>query len=258
LAPIAIGVDLGQKHDPTAIAVVEERYQALPEGLHRQEWTDEETYTCRRIGRLPLGVDYQDVAERIAGVVRQLRERDHRRWGRWARFMAEDERHAEGGGRRDEWLQRLSQDEKDAWYSWPRLMFVRPDATGLGAPVVDMIRPLVSRWEEVQVQPVTLNATSDLRKVKGGWSVGKPFLVSRLQSLIQTNRLRVPTEADFKEELAALKRELEVYEIRMNDDSGAITTGAFSTGAHDDLVTALGMAVLFRVPRTFVFDNPWA
>jgi hypothetical protein len=39
--------------------------------------------------------------------------------------------------------------------------------------------------------------------------------------------------------------QLEVYEVRISDDA-RFSAGAFRTGAHDDLATALGLACLFE------------
>jgi hypothetical protein len=55
---VTVGVDIGQRRDPTAIAVVE------------QERRGSETHhIVRHLERLPLGSPYPAVAERIAAVV---------------------------------------------------------------------------------------------------------------------------------------------------------------------------------------------
>ena len=69
-------------------------------------------------------------------------------------------------------------------------------------------------------------------------SLGKAFMVSRLQALLGSGRLHLPRTA----ETGALTRELLNYEIRVDGD-GNERTGAFKVGTHDDLVTALGLAV---------------
>ena len=63
-------------------------------------------------------------------------------------------------------------------------------------------------------------------------------MVSRLQALLQTGRILLPktSEAD------ALARELLDYELRVDQDANE-RYGAFKVGSHDDLVTALGLAV---------------
>ena len=73
-----------------------------------------------------------------------------------------------------------------------------------------------------------------------GQSVGKAYLVSRLQVLFQSERLKLPRQHP---EAEALVQELLDYEIRVSERAND-TYGAFKVGAHDDLVTALGLAVL--------------
>lgn len=70
--------------------------------------------------------------------------------------------------------------------------------------------------------------------------MGKGYLVSRLQVLLQERRVRLPASDP---EAAALISELENYQIRIPPD-GNEKYGAFSVGSHDDLATALGLAVL--------------
>ncbi len=69
-------------------------------------------------------------------------------------------------------------------------------------------------------------------------TLGKARLVSRLQALLRAGRLHLPAHR----EATALARELETYELRV-DDNGHARFGAFKTGTHDDLVTALALAV---------------
>ena len=84
--------------------------------------------------------------------------------------------------------------------------------------------------------------TQDGRQV----GLGKAWLVSRLQALLQGSRLHLPGTA----EAAALGRELLDYEIKIDEDAND-RYGAFRTGAHDDLVTALGLACQDEPPRPF-------
>ena len=81
-----------------------------------------------------------------------------------------------------------------------------------------------------------LNGRSGMQNM----SVGKAYLVSRLQALFQTTRIQLP--ADYPE-ADAMVRELQDYEIRVTEDAND-RYGAFKVGTHDDLVTALGLAVL--------------
>ena len=74
--------------------------------------------------------------------------------------------------------------------------------------------------------------------------LGKAWLVSRIKVLLQCGRLHLPKTPVAE----AMKDELLDYEIRINEDANE-RYGAFKVGAHDDLVTALGLAVQDRPPE---------
>jgi len=116
-----------------------------------------------------------------------------------------------------------------------RSPFAFVDATGVGTPVVDMIRDRRGLWD---VWACYFNhgdrRSEDGRDVR----IGKAYLVSRLQALLQTRRIHLPKTR----EAQALARELLDYEIRVSEDANE-RYGAFKVGSHDDLVTALGLAV---------------
>jgi hypothetical protein len=112
------------------------------------------------------------------------------------------------------------------------------DSTGVGQPVVDLLRERVRGGTVVAV----FFTAGDQRT--GTWdgdhlrvSLGKGYLVSRLQALLGTGRLHLPRT----HEAAALTAELLNYELRVDTD-GHARAGAFRTGTHDDLVTAVGLA----------------
>lgn len=69
-------------------------------------------------------------------------------------------------------------------------------------------------------------------------SLGKELLACRLQALLQARRIHLPGTREGK----ALAAELRGYEIRVNE-GGHARFGAFRSGTHDDLVTALGLVV---------------
>ena len=185
---VTVGVDIGQKRDPTAIAVVE---------LDQRTPTDDH-HLARHLERLPLMTSYPDVAKRILEVARGVRERT-----------------------------RVA----------PHLYL---DATGVGTPVVDVLRDAG--------YPGGITACyfthGDRRTQEGSQvSIGKAWLVSRLQVLLQSQRLHLPITA----EAQALARELQDYEIKI-DQHANDTYGAFKVGTHDDLVTALGLAIQPKRP----------
>ena len=209
MGPITIGVDIGQKRDPTAIAVAEAVWQATPNGQGL-----EERYTIRRTERLPLGTSYPHVAERIAGVVANIFKRAT---------------HPQGP--------QVEYDPVNGVYQAvtvaPPGIVLYVDATGVGQPVVDLLA-------RAGVQPIAVYFThGDRRTVRedGSIALGKGWLVSRLQSLLQTDRLLLPRTG----EAAALTEELLNYEIKVSEDANE-QYGAFRVGTHDDLVTAIGLA----------------
>lgn len=186
---ITIGVDIGQKRDPTAVCVAEGEWREV-------EGRTESHFTVRHLERLPLGTPYPQVAERIARITDQVRAR-----------IGESP-----------------------------TVFV--DATGVGTPVVDLLRERVLSGEVVAVwftygDQRTESWEGDHLRV----SLGKSHMVSRLQVLLGTGRLHLPRT----QEVAALTEELLNYELRV-DQSGHERSGAFRFGTHDDLVTALGLA----------------
>lgn len=219
LLPITIGVDVGQIHDNTALAVAEVasvhtgKYHFLREqtmGAHiggvwvppkGAEPVMRSEYTIRHITRLPLGMSYPDVAIHIADMLcnplfahRQV-----------------------------------------------RLLL---DVTGVGRPVYDDLRREIKLRKEAQhvmLKPISFVHGERYNRSTG--TLGKAFLVSRLQSLLQSKRVHGPDTP----EMRATLDELRVYEIKVSDE-GKETFGG-KIGHHDDLATALGLCCL---------DDPYA
>jgi hypothetical protein len=112
------------------------------------------------------------------------------------------------------------------------------DSTGVGQPVVDLLRESVRSGVVV---PVTFTA-GDRRTER--WdrgflrvSLGKSCMVSKLQAMLGTGRLHLPRTR----EAEALTGELLSFELRV-DANGHEKSGAFRIGTHDDLVCSLGLA----------------
>jgi len=216
MGPVVIGLDVGQKRDPTAIAVAEvgQRERAGAPVIDALRLRDgsrlyESMFTIRSLGRLPLGTGYPLVIHRVSEVLMRLKAMSP--------------------------------------YETPELVV---DSTGVGAPIYDELASALGDLATVRAATFTASARLEF----DGWAikVGKPYLVSRLQALLSTQRIRLP-ETD---QARALAKELTDYEIRV-DDAAHMTTGAFKTGTHDDLATALGLACLQdKSPGRFVmFEN---
>ena len=190
MGTVTVGIDVGQRVDPTAICVAELEYRPH-NGRQEDHWI------IRYLERLPLGTPYPAVGERLTGLVAGVRRQA-----------------AQQGGS-------------------PLALTVYADATGVGLPVVDLLTAA-----GVPVHAVYFTH-GDRRTQEGrAVSLGKAWLVSRLQALLQTGRLHLPKTA----EATVLAKELQDYEIRVDEDAND-RYGAFKVGTHDDLVTALGLAV---------------
>jgi hypothetical protein len=113
------------------------------------------------------------------------------------------------------------------------------DATGVGQPIVDLLD--ASALEAQRVWAVYFTSGNRRREFpyENKVTLGKAFLVNRLQILLQHQRIHLPAG---HKEAGPLVQELLNYEIRVGENASA-KFGAFRTGTHDDLVTALGLAV---------------
>jgi hypothetical protein len=169
-------LDLGQSHDPTAIAIVEKT------GAMR----------VRHLERMALGTPYPRVVERIREITR----------------------HGELAGN----------------------CALAVDATGVGAPVVDMLRAARLGCE---VTAVTI--TGGERQRQNGSlqvSVPKRDLMAVVQVLLEREELKI---ARGLRERGALMREL--GDVRSTAErNGRTRMGADGYGEHDDLVIALALA----------------
>lgn len=195
-----VGIDIGQKRDPTAIAVVELRKRATRQAV-------EDVHITRFLERLPLGTSYPQIGARLDEIVKNAN-------------------------------QRARQQHFDQYGDVPNMHYrfeVYIDATGVGQPVVDVLAETGRRIFPVYFTHGDRRTEND----DGGITLGKAWLVSHLQSLFQTERVMLPAE---HAEADAMLNELLAYEIRVSEDANT-RYGAFRTGAHDDLVTALGLAV---------------
>jgi hypothetical protein len=171
-----LGLDLGQRRDPAAIAVVEKR------GVMR----------VRHLERVRLGTPYPGVVERVRAITR----------------------HRELVGN----------------------CALAVDATGVGAPVVDMLRAARLGCD---IAAVTI--TGGERQHQNGSmrvSVPKRDLIAVVQVLLEREELKV---ARGLRELGALMREL--TDVRSTAGiGGRVRLGADGCGEHDDLVIALALA----------------
>lgn len=227
LNPINIGIDIGKITDPTAVSIAEVvqaetgRFRpckrVLPH-IDREKglWQSPQDaipvlqtrFIIRQIGRMPLGTSYPDVATKIADV--PLSDKFER-----------------------------------------RQMRMLIDVTGVGQAIYDMVKKEIQerihgandltveqreRLKKLSLQPISFVYGEKYNRSKG--TLGKAFLVSKMQALLQNKRIDTPITAEMK----ATCDELLVYQVKISDQ-GKDTYGA-KTGAHDDLATALGLSCL--------------
>lgn len=108
------------------------------------------------------------------------------------------------------------------------------DATGVGAPVVEMLGA-----RGLAPTPVWITAAERAEPAPGGgWRVPKRDLVGQLQVLLQSGRLKVAAALP---EAGRLVEELLGFSLRFTPAGRDVYT-AWREGAHDDLVLALALA----------------
>lgn len=212
MAALRLGTDVPRRSQPPIIvgldfgkkrdfsAIVVVEALKVDRPGRRPEWR----FETRHLERLPLGGDYLAVGKRVAEVVRNIEARP-------VPVMA----------------------------SPPSIQLV-VDSTGGGIPAVDILRDALHGSRARLITATFTHGETLNRKSSHEWTVGKGYLVNRLQALFQTERIELPAN---HAEATAMARELQDYEIK-SDPDGDTKFGAFKVGSHDDLVTALGLAVL--------------
>ncbi len=183
-----MGLDLGQKQDHTAIAVLEK--SELQAGFDYAKWgpVTETRYNLRHLERLALGTPYTEVAERVREV-----------WDRVGRCP------------------------------------VAADATGVGGPVMDVLRQAGLGCSLV---PVTITGAQKETRSGGEWRVPKRDLVVGLQLLLESGALRIAAGLKAGE---AFVRELTEMRVKVTA-AGREQYEAGRQGEHDDLVLAAALA----------------
>ena len=216
LHPVCIGIDVGQLHDPTAISVCEAIQKHT--GKYHYGRTQTLGHVDTKTGQWipPTGIDPVMVTEYTVRSIRRL---------------------ALGTSYPDVAI--TIADMLCSPLFLRRDVRVLIDVTGVGRPVYDDLRKEIKLREEAQhvsLRPITFSSGEKYNRATG--ILGKAYLVSRLQSLLQGGRVHAPNTAEVK----ATLDELRVYEIKV-DTNGHDTYGAI-TGKHDDLATALGLSTL--------------
>ena len=174
---VYVGLDLGQRQDHSAIAVMERR--DMYRGYANPTFHDV---------LVPLGTPYPKVVERVREVVRPADQ-----------------------------------------------CALVVDATGLGMPVVDMLRAARLACD---ITAVTITGGERQHQHGQSWSVPKRDLLAGVQVLLERDELKVSKGL---RELGPLLREL--TDVRSTaGPGGRLRQGADCYGEHDDLVIAVALA----------------
>jgi hypothetical protein len=184
------GLDLGQRRDYSAIAVVErqEMMRAFQTPLFR-------ALLVRHVERIPLGTPYPQVVGRVRDIVRSGELR-----GQCA---------------------------------------LAADGTGVGAPVVEMLRA-AEMGCEITAVTITSGERAHSYYAAGGtaWHVPKQDLLAGVQVLLERGELKI---AKGLRDAGSLVKEL--LDVRVTPGrTGRMRMGADGCGEHDDLVIALALA----------------
>jgi hypothetical protein len=109
------------------------------------------------------------------------------------------------------------------------------DQTGVGAPVVDLFK---QAQLNADLKPILIHGGDHAVNEGGVWRVAKRELVSVVQVLLQTGRLKIASELP---EVSILTSELQNFQVSISE-SGFDSYEA-RTGKHDDLVLSLAMGL---------------
>uniref|UniRef100_Q01T17 Terminase large subunit gp17-like C-terminal domain-containing protein n=1 Tax=Solibacter usitatus (strain Ellin6076) TaxID=234267 RepID=Q01T17_SOLUE len=186
-----VGLDLGMRHDHTALNVVERREMLGERDPATYEFRKTITLRLRHVERIPLATEYVQVVERVAKVMRKLG--------------------AQG----------------------PAHLVV--DATGVGAPVVELLR---RAGMGCRLWPVSITGGPAEGYGDGYYRVPKRDLVVGLQVMFEQGALEI---AGGLVERAALVKEMTDMRVKMTS-RGHEQYEAGSSGQHDDIVSALSLA----------------
>ncbi|MEJ7863196.1 MAG: hypothetical protein WKF90_16325 [Pyrinomonadaceae bacterium] len=122
------------------------------------------------------------------------------------------------------------------------------DATGCGAPVVDLFK---REQIHAELKPIQIVGGANISEEFGMTRVPKRDLVSVVQVALQNRTLRI---ASGLPEAETLSRELQNFTVKITDSANDVY-GAWREGTHDDLVLAVALALWcanrppFRVSR---------
>lgn len=203
-----VGVDLGQASDYTAISVLQrgerdtghtkQRTANYSTGRTVTTRVMEGTYDVRHLERMPLGTPYPTQVERVARIVKDLRNRDDVLFGRGSVRLVVDQ-------------------------------------TGVGRPVVDMLRQAGLR----DLIAVSIHGGDTSTNEGSEHRVPKRELVSIVQVLLQTERLRIAASLP---EAQTLTKEMLAFRVTFSATGHDTYGNDWRENPHDDMVLAVALA----------------
>ncbi len=110
------------------------------------------------------------------------------------------------------------------------------DATGVGAPVVDLFK---REKINAELRPIQIVGGANISEEFGMTRVPKRDLVSVVQVGLQNKTLKI---ADALQLAETLSRELQNFTVKITDAANDVY-GAWREGTHDDLVLAVALAL---------------
>ncbi len=110
------------------------------------------------------------------------------------------------------------------------------DATGCGAPVIDLFKRERIR---ATLKPIQIIGGANVSSEFGMTRVPKRDLVSTVQVYLQNGRLKI---AEQMPEAETLTRELQNFQVKISDNAHD-SYGAWREGTHDDLILAASLAL---------------
>lgn len=110
------------------------------------------------------------------------------------------------------------------------------DATGVGAPVVDLFK---QEKIKAELKPIQIVGGANVSEEFGMTRVPKRDLVSCVQVGLQNRTLKIAAGLELAE---VLSRELQNFSVKITDSANDVY-GAWREGTHDDLVLAVALAL---------------
>lgn len=211
-----IGVDLGQANDYTAICVLQRDTRETGRTVQRLagSWEGfttvtrpqtESTYQVRHLDRLPLGTPYPEQVETVSSVLERIRQHQAENASPW---------------------------QSDPKPRPPRLIV---DQTGVGRPVVDMLRAAGHKG----LTAVTIHGGDATSREGRDYRVPKRELVSVVQVLLQTDRLAVAASLPHAQ---TLTKEMLAFKVTFSQTGHDSYGNDWRESPHDDLVLAVALA----------------